>query len=347
MLTLSIFTLVVTIVLAALAFDATGSGILYIAKARMTARGLAWLSVGTSLWALALLALSRDIPLPSRLTTATWAVCILAAGAAITISIMAKRIQEARFKQRIADEGKKAEGIRWVGLIIRLLKEKGVESVSFDRRSYDTALGKEELPWCHRWDAFIETVRLSQYDENAIVMDVTYKDRPMASSFDGTETEENFEHLFFDIYDEITDPEKNPTPDEWLESAARADAAQALIRSILCDDDIVDASYDAGSDTLTVTVPQRVLGLSDDGMTGVTAERYHLFCDLGYWRVAYENGKGVFRKACGMFAGNTVIHPDIAGDENLAMQEPRWLSRILGECDWAGITPTHIDVVEA
>ena len=135
--------------------------------------------------------------------------------------------------------GKVLTGRDFVSAIVALFREKGCDSVSFDRRSYDRCLTKEELPWCILFDCFIDTVSApALWSERAFSFlnageraDLEAKGFPgsdvlsigvdddgllLHSFFDGDENEA-WERLFFDVYDEIRSDD-DEEPDMWLDA---------------------------------------------------------------------------------------------------------------------------------
>ncbi len=131
----------------------------------------------------------------------------------------------------------KITGKEFVKAIIAILQEKKQYAVSYDPKTYDTDLPKECLPWCVAFDAMIDTVSAPclwpdgmnhcdhQDKENAkkkgypdcISICVDLDGCVMYDFFDGTENED-FEHIFFDVYNELWDGGiEDEGADFWLE----------------------------------------------------------------------------------------------------------------------------------
>lgn len=98
-------------------------------------------------------------------------------------------------------------GVDFVRATIAFMREKGKTYVSFDKREYDLNLTKNELPWCVTFDEFIDTISISnepsKRDKICICIE-TEGGEIRYDYFDGTENE-NFDHIFHDVYDEIWD----------------------------------------------------------------------------------------------------------------------------------------------
>ena len=116
--------------------------------------------------------------------------------------------------------------------LLALLKEKAYCGVSFDIRSYDTAIPKEQLPWSHYFDKFINTLSVgTAQDKGEIVIEVQDADGTLhCESFTAygaigayTNTEEHdilnedWEHLFFETYYHLQSSADEPEAEEWLE----------------------------------------------------------------------------------------------------------------------------------
>lgn len=133
----------------------------------------------------------------------------------------------------------KITGKQFVKAIIAILKEKNTSGVSFDPKSYDLNLSKNELPWCIKFDSMIDTISAPcMWSEDITNSDWTNADKKRAQEkhfpdcicicvenggqilydfFDGTENED-FDHLFHDVYDELWDGGINDDEgDIWLD----------------------------------------------------------------------------------------------------------------------------------
>lgn len=106
----------------------------------------------------------------------------------------------------------------YVAAIIAVLNEKNRLLVSFDPKSYDPALTKDELPWCVKFDALIDTVSIRpelKEVRDKICVSVCVNGYLFYAYFDGSENED-FEHLFFEVYDELRNGYEEEA-DIWLD----------------------------------------------------------------------------------------------------------------------------------
>ena len=138
----------------------------------------------------------------------------------------------------------KITGKQFVAAIIAVLKEKNTPCVSFDPKSYDAHLTKSELPWCNTFDCMADTIGCPALviGDESIAETAQFsdgdKEQMMASGypdclwicvddegavkydfFNGSE-DEDWEHLFFDVYDELRDG-KDEEADFWLDEFIR------------------------------------------------------------------------------------------------------------------------------
>lgn len=135
----------------------------------------------------------------------------------------------------------KITGKQFVKAIIAILKEKNKKSVSFDPRTYGSELTKNELPWCNAFDCMVDTIGCPELviGDDTFEESVEFTDEDKAAMkakgypdciwicvddggavkydfFDGTENED-FDHLFHDVYDELWDGGINDDEgDIWL-----------------------------------------------------------------------------------------------------------------------------------
>ncbi len=109
-------------------------------------------------------------------------------------------------------------GPDYVRAINALLYEKsGNGSVSFDIRTYDRGLTKDDLPWSKTADRFIDTVRVPEDGGNdtvCIIVDCG-NGQGLQRHFNGTE-KEDWDHIFYDVYDELWNGDEEEAG-EWLE----------------------------------------------------------------------------------------------------------------------------------
>ena len=134
----------------------------------------------------------------------------------------------------------KTTGKEFVAAIIAILRMKNKKTVSFDPKTYDSELTKDELPWCMAFDRMVDTIgspalvirnvtleNTSEFNDedkrlirmkglsNCIWICVKYDGDTKYEFFNGTE-DENWEHLFFDVYDELRKADDEEA-DMWLD----------------------------------------------------------------------------------------------------------------------------------
>lgn len=133
-------------------------------------------------------------------------------------------------------------GKEFVNGIISILRKKNKTFVSFDPKSYDENLTKDELPWCCAFDQMVDTISApGLLDEKTLARAYDPEDLvKMAGKgfpgclcisvcteggvifhdfFDGSE-DEDWEHLFIDVYDELRSSDDGEG-DFWIEALIR------------------------------------------------------------------------------------------------------------------------------
>ena len=134
----------------------------------------------------------------------------------------------------------KTTGKEFVAAIIAILTMKNKKTVSFDPRTYDSELTKNELPWCNAFDCMVDTIGCPELviDDDTFEESVEFTDEDKNAMkakgypnciwicvddggavkydfFDGTE-DEDWDHLFVDVYDELRNGEEDEA-EIWLD----------------------------------------------------------------------------------------------------------------------------------
>ena len=318
--TIPVLAFIAILIIGVLSFDAIGSGILYIVH-HLRKHGSWWLAGGLAGVTLFLTLLSRYVTIHP--------VIILIPAVLGLLTVTAVTISDNLYLRKI----KKSEcNIKWINYIIAFFKYCGLDEVQFIEDSYGNGSPK---PWCRRWDGFIESVRLSKDNPNAIVLSVKDKNgRTIESQFDEN-SDEDFKSLFYEVYNATKALNIYPELETWIKWYESSWDLRWMIMKFT---EAKSVSYDMKADTLEVIVPKW-----DDG-TKVTSALFHLFEDQGYYKVQYNTESGPF-DGSGMFDEDDEIHPDIKDDAHHITVKPYWLNRILDQCDIVDFTPAYINFI--
>lgn len=132
------------------------------------------------------------------------------------------------------------EGTRFVRAIIDYLKEKGRTFVSFEKSTYENW---NDIPFCNRFQDVIDTVSISDEFPGRICICVcTEGGAVYYDLFDGTETDEDFDYLWHEVYYYINDFD-SPEAEQWLDNHEARQTANNLMDDL---DAIAEAIAEEG-----------------------------------------------------------------------------------------------------
>lgn len=103
-------------------------------------------------------------------------------------------------------------GQRYVRAIIGCLTQKGLQSVTFEKETYDD---RNDIPFCQRFQGPVDTVSVSEETPGKIVIFVDNDGILFHHEFDGSEGED-FDRLFHKVYYDIND-HGSEEAEKWME----------------------------------------------------------------------------------------------------------------------------------